>query len=272
VLDYFDFDGLSKLVEAIYTHIKLEVEQEIGRYWQLAVRIPSLEQLAIGGKVNNSQFRLSVEQCMKKDVWFELKPYVEKVAFDLFSSVFVAQFKERLPYWIGIAAHREVTRSINQIVTLIPETADVNIYSEEYMFGMTPIKEALDRASLRLLDPINMEDEKTLILISDGEFEWANPLFEPIRVAQMLQQAGVKIISLYIGTSTVMRKGSRNLLQSAPEGAKILFEMASRFDREGDLEKGLITKGISSPKHNKLFIHVNKPSVFDEALTVILNR
>ena len=45
------------------------------------------------------------------------------------------------------------------------------VYSDGFMFGSTPINQAVNLASLRFLDKPYQAYRKALIVISDGEFE-----------------------------------------------------------------------------------------------------
>jgi hypothetical protein len=62
---------------------------------------------------------------------------------------------------------------------------------------VTPIKDALDRAAVRLLDDAHQRKDKTLVLLSDGEFENINPLFDPVRVADVLDIIMVRLYRLW---------------------------------------------------------------------------
>ena len=69
-----------------------------------------------------------------------------------------------------MASSREVTRSIKDIVNVLPDALEQEIYSDKFMFGVTPIHNAIKKASLRLLDVNFAQHQKILITISDGEF------------------------------------------------------------------------------------------------------
>jgi Mg-chelatase subunit ChlD len=73
------------------------------------------------------------------------------------------------------------------------------------MFGTTPINEALNLASMRLLNLKYRNHKKVLIVVSDGEFEIngsTQSLITPIdTLASLLKQSDVTIVSLYVTLS-----------------------------------------------------------------------
>ena len=112
----------------------------------------------------------------------------------MFRDSFEKQAEEFLPNWIGLASQREIKRPIETVVNLLPDALEQNIYSNKFMFGSTPISEAFQLASLRMLDPSVKNHKKVLLVISDGEFKTNIPLW----VASMLREVGVVIVCCYI--------------------------------------------------------------------------
>ncbi len=269
VLDHFHETVFRTLVNEIYEHLKSDVEHEIGRFWQVTAQLPRITQARIGASLNQRAFKQHIEQCMKRDIWNELKPFVEHVVYNLFSAVFEAQVRERIPYWIGLASTREVVKPVTKILGLFPQSSDINLYSDEFMFGVTPIKEALDRAAVRMLDDSHKRKDRTLILLSDGEFEHVNPLFDPLRVADVLKKSGVRVVSLYVGTRDLPAKKGKNTRTRGSSGAQILHDMASAFNPEGLLEQDLIRRGLSGSADTNLFFHINNSQLLTDMLDVI---
>lgn len=270
VLNHFNQAQFYMLSQKVYTHLKAEVDKEIENYWKFTLARPRLEQAKIGAKLNIVHLQRLVENCMKRDIWSELRPFVEEIIQNLFESIFVAQVRERIPYWIGLASSREVIKPISKISQLIPVTTDIDLYSEEYMYGIAPIKEALDRCAIRFTSKDHSRKNKTLILFTDGEFENANPLFDPLRVADVIKKSGVRILCFYVGNRDITKKGSTALIKNAPRGATIMYDMSSDFDPEEPLEKGMIKRGLTLPQSKKLFFQINKVDTLREVLQVLL--
>jgi hypothetical protein len=269
VLEHFHETVFRTLINEIYEHLKADVEHEIGRFWQVTAQLPRIDQARVGASLNPRAFKQHIEQCMKRDIWSELKPYVEQVVYNLFSSVFAAQVRERIPYWIGLASTREVVKPVTKIFGLFPQSSDISLYSDEFMFGVTPIKDALDRAAVRLLDDAHQRKDKTLVLLSDGEFENINPLFDPVRVADVLKKSGVRVVSLYVGKRDLVAKKGKNTRKRGLSGAQILHDMASVFNPEGLLEQDLIRRGLSISVDTNLFFHINNSQLLTDMLDVI---
>src|SRR4029078_4935240 len=122
-------------------------------------------------------------QCIQKQGWSMLRPFGERTVTDLVVKSFEAQAKEMLPRWLRIAERRQVTRPLREIINLLPDTSEETIYTNQYMFGSTPIDEALERSPHRFLDRTNLSKQKVLLIISDGEFDTK----EPIILSDMLK-------------------------------------------------------------------------------------
>lgn len=270
VLNHFNQKLLNDLTNEIYQHLKTEVDNEIGNFWKISFSIPRIQQLKIGAKIDAAELQKLVEDCMRRDIWYELRPFIEEIIQNLFESIFVAQFRERIPYWIGLASSREVIKPLSKISLLIPETTDINLYSDEYMYGIAPIKESLDRCAIRFTNKDHNRKNKILVLFSDGEFENANRLFDPLRVADVIKQSGVRIVCFYVGDKDVTQKGSTALKKSAPQGAITMHNMASKFDCEEPIEQEMIKRGFAIPQSEKLFFQINKADILNEVLQVIL--
>jgi hypothetical protein len=90
-------------------------------------------------------------QCIKKYAWEILEPFVKQEVFDLVQECFTEQARKMFLYWVDIASSREVIQFAQEINGILPEVANEDILRNQYMFGTTPIKEALNLASIRFL-------------------------------------------------------------------------------------------------------------------------
>jgi hypothetical protein len=266
VVDYFDEEKIHELALEIYDHLEDGVRRSIRLAW-----IGNKGSLAATAKVlrasiDREKVRDLTEKCIQKYSWGILQPFVKDTVRTLFVESFGAEAKERIPYWIGLASGREVTRSLKQIGNLLPDALEQDIYSDEFIFGSTPIDEAIDRASIRLLDKRYRRREKALIVISDGEFETDSPLTS----AFLLKQAGVTIVSCYITNRNIMTKLVSRRSKRWPDGAKRLFKMASTVDEQNQWVKAIERNGFRVPEGVKLFYQINQSDLLGDILQSIL--
>src|SRR5260370_40246884 len=111
------------------------------------------------------------------------------------SQHFESQAKKSFPHWLRLASAREVVRPLTAVATMLPVIIEDHIYSEEVMFGATPLRQAVDRAAMRFIDETYKDHKKVLLIISDGEFREEA---EVMVSANLLKRRGVTIISCLI--------------------------------------------------------------------------
>lgn len=269
VLSYFDENRAFSIAKEIYSHLNREIEKEI--------RIPLLHNL--GGFLKEMRFELRASlskkelkrltsQCIEKYAWEILEPFVQQTVFDLVQECFQLQARKMFLYWINIASSREVILPIQEIEGILPNVANENILRNQYMFGTTPISEALNSASMRLLDQKYRTHKKILIVVSDGEFEEnksTQSLHTPIHTsASLLKQSGVTIVSLYVTNKSVVKQFVSRISARWPDGAKTLFEIASEISEDKEFSKWFQKQDYSLLDKRKLLVQINEAKLLQE--------
>src|SRR6266498_1712401 len=192
VFDTFNEDRIFSLAQNIYDHLEQDVRPKIQFTWLANRTKLNVITKLIGGKIDNTRVRKITEEVIQKIVWEKLRRFVRIVIDDLFKDAFRKSARAKFYEWLDLASSREVIRSIKDIVNVLPDSLEQEIYSDKFMFGATPIHNAIKKASLRLMDLNYSQHQKVLITISDGEF---SDKFLP-EVTSLLKEAGVTIISL----------------------------------------------------------------------------
>lgn len=266
VLNTFDEAKALDLAKTIYQKLDSDVRKSIALAWNLNKVNLIVVERGLGGSIDHKQVKQLTEQCIQKQGWSILKPFVEKVVTELFVKSFEDQAKLMLPYWLHIAARREITRPIRQITTILPETSEETVYSNTYMFGSTPIDEALEISTHRFLDRTNKSKQKVLLIISDGEYESNNPIY----LADMLKSTGVTIICCYISSRNVVSELMSKLSYRWPKGAQTLFQMSSTTEDTPDIAARLAQNDILMPDNAKLFIQVNHSDMLGKLVDALI--
>lgn len=267
-IKHFDYRKLEEQSNEIYTYLRRDVEKIIGSFWKTFIEEKNYSLNESIDIVNMRGMKDIVVKYMESIMWNELKPSIEETINSLFLSLFEAQFKERLPYWIGVASTREIIKPIGEFNMQIPTTSDINIYTDEFMFGIAAIKEAIDRASLRFLDKKYKRWHKILVIISDGDFSIKNSLFNPIIAASALQENQISIIALCVSDHDIVHKGK--LIHDINPGVKLLYEMASPVSQAPWIRENLAKMNINLPLGERLFIQINQSRLLNNILQTIL--
>jgi hypothetical protein len=263
-------DKVIKLAKQIYADLDAEVRSNIAIAWLDNRKSLFLSRRSIGASLDKKSVKQLTEQCIQKHGWDILRPLLQQTVLDMFVEQFEIQAKDQLPYWMRLAATREVTRSIRQISTMLPDVIEHHIYSQEVMFGATPFREALDRASIRLLDKAYKNREKVLIIISDGEFEEKQ---SAVLSAELLKKRGVTIISCLVADKNIVTQLVKQFKGSWPVGAKLMFEIAS----EATKGKYMINQQTIESKNfteidKKLFYQINTSQILSDVIKSIFER
>jgi hypothetical protein len=265
-LETFDEVQVKHLAELIYGYLRKDVEKKLFKVWLECNGWLAGEARRINAHFSVPELRRLTEACIKKSIWELLRPYVKKTVVDVFVDAFKLEAKRCFPDWIGLAARREIKRPIDQIVRLLPDALEQDVYSDQFMFGATPIQDAIYLCSLRMLDPNVRGQRKILLIISDGEFDSAIPL----DAADMLRKSGVIIISCCIYNRNLLDKNLLNVKRSWPKGAKTLFEMASPIEPGDWLLQALEEKGIKVDFNDRWFRQINQAGILEEVFENIL--
>lgn len=257
ILENFDKKQLIKLSEDIYTEIKKDISSEFTEIWQkhsfdfFVLKFKFLSSLDI------FKVKELTENTVKNIGWARLKPFVENVVFNIFAETFDKQAKERIYNWINISAHREVTRPIANLSNILPNTSEADIYSDEFMFGGTPMLSAVNRAALRFNDSQFSTHRKILLIISDGEFENIQSIERTIK---LMKQEGLIVVCGYINDKQIIPSFKKEIRDKTKESAQNLMSISSNF---GDCPEliDLINKGeITAKADKKLCIQINQPN------------
>ena len=189
-------------------------------------------------------------------------------SYDLVQECFQLQAKKMFLYWINIASSREVILPIQEIEGILPEVANESVLRSQYMFGTTPISEALNSASMRLLNQKYRTHKKILIVVSDGEFvinESAQSLHTPIHtLSGLLKRSGVTIVSLYVTNKSVVKKLVSRISARWSDGAKVMFEISSRISEDKELSEWFQKQNYSLPDKSKLLVQINEAKLLQE--------
>lgn len=267
LLETFDETQVEVLARKIYNHLHEDVEQRLSGVWLKSQKYLWLERRKIKAQLSRNQTRELTEDCIKKYIWDELQPFIRDTVFGVFRDSFKQAAHSHIPGWIGLASSREVKRSIKDIIRLFPDAIDQeNFYTEEFLFGSTPIDTAIQQASLRLMDPDFCKCDQYLLIISDGEFQDASP----VEACKLLKQKGVIIICLYVHEQNLISELPSSLGMKWPEGARTMFEIASNIDNRDGLYNALIKQGCQVGPENKLFLQINESENLKAFLSAFL--
>lgn len=266
VFDTFDENRVFELAKNIYNHLEQDVRPKIQLTWLSNRTRLNIVTKLIGGKIDNTRVKKMTEEVIQKIVWEKLRRFVRIIVTDLFKDAFRQSARARFYEWLDLASSREVTRSIKNIVNVLPDALEQEIYSDKFMFGVTPIHNAIKKASLRLLDVNFVQHKKILITISDGEFSNA---FLP-EATTLLKDSGITIISLHISNKNVVSQLVEKAERNWSDGAKIMFEMSSVATEGDGVSQALGKLDYKMEYGKKLFIQVNHSQAIEDILDALL--
>ncbi|MEZ4710994.1 MAG: VWA domain-containing protein [Caldilineaceae bacterium] len=267
ILENFDEQKVQSLAQEIYEYLDGRVRQKIARAWTLKSGELWISAKRVRASLNSTEIRALTEKCIQKYSWEILEQFVLQTVQNIFVDKFSEEVRELLPNLIGHASTREVTRPLKQVINLLPDSFGNEIYTNEFMFGSTPIGNAIERASLRFLDKSRKNREKILIIVSDGEFESEYP----IEVLDLLKQSGVVVVSCYLASHNILSRLSIKSSAKWPDGAKMMFEMASPFAQSNLLLCNISKNGYSVDNNARLFYQINQSELLEEVFEAILN-
>lgn len=266
VFDTFNEDKVFSLAKTIYDHLENNVRPKIQLTWlSNRTRLNVITKL-IGGKIDNTRVKKMTEEVVQKIVWEKLRRFIRIVVGDLFKDAFRRSARARFYEWLDLASSREVTRSIKNIVNVLPDALEQEIYSDKFMFGTTPIHNAIKKASLRLMDVNFSQHKKILMTISDGEF---SDRFLPEATA-LLKDSGVTIISLHISNKNIVSQFVEKAQKNWSVGAKIMFEMSSVSSEDDGVSQALGKLDYKMEHGKRLFIQVNHSQAIEDILDALL--
>lgn len=149
ILENFDKNQLIRLSESIYNEIKKDISNEFMDIWNKNKLDFWTLKFNFLSMLNIFEVKTKTEYTIKNIGWAKLKPFVEDIVFGIFHDTFETVSKEMLYSWVQVSTKREVIRTISELTNILPDTTEKDIYSEDYMFGGTPMYEAINMATLR---------------------------------------------------------------------------------------------------------------------------
>lgn len=244
ILENFDKGKMLELADSIYTQIKRDISKQIRTVWINNRLTIFAQKVKVFSDVEMNVLKDLTEQAIRNIGWKSLQPFVESEAIKIFSEQFQRASKENLQNWLLIASKREVIRELRDIHSVLPESSTESIYSKEFMFGKTPMLDAMNIASVRLLERRFENYKKGLIVISDGGWSKAYTID---RVALLLKNQSVTIATGYVG--------KKPYLSSEKNGLRNIVSMSSDLNSVAESDLG---KQVSFLKQ-KLSVHLNHP-------------
>ncbi|MCB0037412.1 MAG: hypothetical protein KDE51_25445, partial [Anaerolineales bacterium] len=268
VIDYFDEEQIFELATKIYSHLEDEVKRNISMAWTLHKGSLLVSSKFVWASLNTKQIKLLAEKCIHKFSWDIIEDFVRDLIVKIFTSKFEEKAKEQIPDWLGLASSREVFRTVKQVVNILPDSIDNQLYSDEFMFGTTPISHALNLAALRFQDRSRKKRKKILIIISDGNFDTTFPL----HVSLLLKQVGVIIICCQLVSKDIMTTLLKKMPSRWPEGAKKMFEIAARVDPNDELFQEIADRSFEIEDGIKLFYQINQSDLLEDIFEAVLGN
>ena len=134
---------------------------------------------------------------------------------------------------------------------------------EALVYGMTPMKGAVEAAKQRFeREPSNENETRILFVVSDGEPTDGDPgdQFGDIKAA------GVSVVCCFVTDEDISepRRLYANEQPGWSTGARLMFEAASSVVPDGRLEQQLKEIGWEMPDNARLFVQANHTDILDE--------
>ena len=137
---------------------------------------------------------------------------------------------------------------------------------EHVIFGLTPMNRAVREIEKRYQ---RSEDynQRILLVISDGEPTDG----DPSETFSRMRNNGVTVISCFVTDEDIANP--RALVASPreawPEGATLMWNIASEVDEQGPFGRYLLQQGWSIEKNSRLFVQVNHSDVLKEFVKLV---
>ncbi len=251
------------LAERIYT----KLDDEVKKHLAITIKIHQEKLLSakrsISASLDKKELNRLTKRFVQKYGWDILKPLIQDTVYGMVSQHFERQAQKNFPHWIRLASAREIVRPLNAVSHMLPNIIEEHIYSEEVMFGATPLREAIDRAAIRFIDEVYKDHKKVLLIISDGEFREEA---EVMVSANLLKRRGVIIISCLIHDKNLLSR-IVNAGKDWPSGAKRMIDIASeRPDQNGlpdDPDQKRLARTLTD---KKLCYQINHSSILDAVI------
>ena len=158
------------------------------------------------------------------------------------------------------------TEDLANLFDRAPVSSDERVL-EHVIFGLTP----MTGAAAEIRDRFNRigagnYDQRTLLVVSDGDPTDGDPrgAFSAIR------DAGVNVVACFVTDADIAdpRVLLGAPLSSWPDGARLMWDIASRLDESTPAARYLLGQGWSIEQNAKLFVQVNHSDVLKEFVRV----
>ena len=265
-LALLDESKVKEIATSILTVIHNDVNKKIGFKWKISLQ----KELKKTKKEFHASFKNQdiyelVEKCFQKFGWDMLEPFAKEQASNLFKKCFQTQIENMIPYWIKEASAKNLIRSINDINYLLPEKLDYSIYSDNYIFGSTPIELTLVKAAHLLLDKNNKFKNRILVIISDGEFDDTS-----ISITEMLKQDNVLVLCCLVYNKSIIGSLKEKLSNEIPENARRMTRLSSKVESDHEIIKVLEANNIILPDGHMLCIQINHSEILQSVFRSLL--
>lgn len=275
VLSYFDEDKAHLIASEIFGHLKRDVEEHIR-----APIMKDLRKYLVGlrfqlhATLGRDDLEILAERFIQRYAWSILEPFVQNTVFSIIELSFREVAKNMVLYWISTSAKREVIQPIQDFRGILPNAVEEETLQSEYLFGLTPIKEALHLASVRFLKPKYKAYDKFLVIISDGEFESSalpQSLLAPAEVlVELLKQNGITVASLCVAKRNVVHRLVTRASPKWPEGMKTMLSLSSTLEENPMFAKWLLERNPQLALKSRLFVQINDAKLLQEVFGAIL--
>jgi len=255
ILNNFDRQTLELLSEDIINAIKQDINREFKNIWKEYRLDFLIQKFKFLSSLSLKEVEKQTEETIKNAGWKELKPFMEKVVFDIFAKTFEKIVELKLNWWIQMATQKEVIRPIRDLSNLLPDTSEKSIYSDKYMFGSTPMLKAVNLAILRFNDRRFKDYTKIFLIISDGDYKYADEVERGVNLLK--NEKAIVICGLVTDTYDLnIRKQARS---RSKENNENLINLSSAFSDVPDLSKFIDKDNIDAIVPEKLCIKINEP-------------
>jgi hypothetical protein len=173
-----------------------------------------------------------------------------------------------------VRAHAaEATLSVQELADLWAGGSGKLGDTRSLIFGSTPMRACLEQAEARFARETRPDEQRVLLLISDGDPTDG----DPTPIVERLKGAGVSIACAYVTDRDVQkpREMPDAPLPGWPSGARLLFQMASDIDAAGNQLKAdgawrdmLVRSGWTVPAGARLFVQVNNSEALADFMRI----
>ena len=171
-----------------------------------------------------------------------------------------------------LARRSNSLKSLEKVADLLESKEDEIEDLETLIYGNTPMCSALQVIQKRFRTELAKLPQNTisvLFILSDGEPTDGNPL----PFANQLKGMGTYIVSCFLTNHNIIdpRKLFDEVSYEWRRGARLMFDMASKVDRDSVFVESLIERRWKVPLHPKLFVQANHTDLLNEFTQIIVS-